>query len=291
MKPMLACKDLKDYDQLEGRYPLLASPKLDGIRAITYGGELVSRRLKRLPNEHMQRRFDYLPSGLDGEVIVGDPCSPTCFNTTTSGVMSKGGEPDVTFYLFDRIDVTYGFEHRQKLIEQWHEKYAYDDVKIVHQSLIHNKDQLISFEWAMLEQGYEGVMLRSLDGKYKFGRSTLREGGLMKLKRFEDSEARILGTVELMHNNNEQTTDKLGRSKRSSHKANMEPGDTLGALSVVDIHTGVKFELGSGYTAELRKQLWIDKEDIVGKIVKYKYFPIGVKDKPRHPTFLGFRKD
>jgi DNA ligase-1 len=32
-----------------------------------------------------------------------------------------------------------------------------------------------------------------------------------------------------------------------------------------------------------------ERNGAIGKLVKYKYFAIGVKDAPRHPVFLGFR--
>jgi len=56
------------------RFPLLASPKLDGIRAIVRNGQVLGRSLKPLPNKLIQRmlgREDL--EGLDGELIVGNP--------------------------------------------------------------------------------------------------------------------------------------------------------------------------------------------------------------------------
>jgi DNA ligase-1 len=52
------------------------------------------------------------------------------------------------------------------------------------------------------------------------------------------------------------------------------------------VNTGVEFNIGTGFTAEDRA-----KKDWVGLIVKYKFFPIGVKDKPRHPVYLGLRPE
>ena len=52
--------------------------------------------------------------------------------------------------------------------------------------------------------------------------------------------------------------------------------------------TGVEFEIGTGFTAAEREALWLAPP--IGKIVKYKFFPVGVKDRPRHPVFLGFRE-
>ena len=58
--------------------------------------------------------------------------------------------------------------------------------------VINDYDQILDYEKRILEDGFEGVMLRSPLGKYKMGRSTLKEGILLKLKRFEDAEATVV---------------------------------------------------------------------------------------------------
>jgi len=68
--------------------------------------------------------------------------------------------------------------------------------------VINSAEELDAFEAACLRDGFEGVMLRSPSGRYKFGRSTLKENLLLKLKRFEDAEAQIIGFEELSHNAN-----------------------------------------------------------------------------------------
>ena len=60
-------------------------------------------------------------------------------------------------------------------------------------------------------------------------------------------------------------------------------------MNVKDIHTGVEFSIGSGFTEEQRREIWNKQVELIGSIVKYKYFEVGVKDKPRFPIFLGFR--
>ena len=77
-------------------YPLLASPKLDGVRALIINGIVMSRSFKPIPNAHVQELFgrpEY--NGLDGELIVGAPTDKDVYRNTTSGVMSQAGEPDV----------------------------------------------------------------------------------------------------------------------------------------------------------------------------------------------------
>ena len=130
-----------------------------------------------------------------------------------------------------------------------------------------------------------------LTGPYKCGRSTNKEGYLLKLKRFSDSEAEIIGFEELMHNNNVKTKDNLGLSKRSTCQENLSGANTLGTLLVRDLYSNLEFRIGTGQglDIDLRRAMWNNQSSYLGKIVKYKYFSVGVKDLPRHPVLLGFR--
>jgi DNA ligase-1 len=94
---------------------------------------------------------------------------------------------------------------------------------------------------------------------------------------------------ELLHNHNTLTKNALGHAERSSHKANLVAGGCLGALIVKDLVTGVVFNIGSGFTQAQREDLWMVRDELLNTVVKYKYFPTGVKDKPRFPTYIGPR--
>lgn len=287
MKPMLASA-IEDIAQLN--FPVMASPKFDGVRCLIINGTAMSRSLKPIPNEYIQMLFGRKAfHGLDGELIVGDPTSPDAYRTTTSGVMSEDGEPSVTFHVFDDFNCKGPFQERLASVEDrldvGPKKLPWTVVR--HQSIYSVKD-LNAYEDKMLERGYEGVMLRDPQGPYKEGRATEKEAWLLKLKRFRDSEAVIVDYHELMINKNEAKRNALGHSERSSHKANLAPAETLGSLTVRDLNTDVTFDIGSGFTVELRDQLWKD-DHLIGKVIKYKYQPVGVKDKPRFPVFLGFR--
>ncbi len=148
---------------------------------------------------------------------------------------------------------------------------------------------MLEYEEHYLQQGYEGVMLRRLDGPYKQNRSTLKEAYLVKVKRFADGEARILDFEVLMRNLNTAELDERGYTKRSHAASGKVEADTLGTILVEDLESGICFCIGSGFTEQQRKDLWKDP-NLVGKIVKYKSFKnAGVKIAPRHPIFLGFR--
>lgn len=47
----------------------------------------------------------------------------------------------------------------------------------------------------------------------------------------------------------------LGHTERSSHIYNKVADNLLGALNVKDIHTGVEFSIGSGFTEEQRRNM------------------------------------
>ena len=140
--------------------------------------------------------------------------------------------------------------------------------------------------------GYEGVMLRDARSPYKNGRGTLSKQDLMKLKQFEDAEAVVEGFEELLHNSNEASTSALGLTERSHSKDGMVGMDTLGALRVVGRGgrwDGVRFNVGSGFDAATRAAIWADRASWEGRLVKFKFFPIGSKEAPRFPIFLGER--
>ena len=164
-----------------------------------------------------------------------------------------------------------------------------DSVVVLTQTFINNMDELLQYESTAVDTGYEGVIIRSLDGRYKYGRSTLNEGLLLKLKRFEDSEALVIGFEERMHNANEKTLVKNGKAARSSHQAGLVGLGTLGALRVR--WRGIEFNIGSGFDADEAQYIWDHQDAFLGKWVKFRYFPHGMKDAPRHTVFIGWRDE
>lgn len=295
-KPMLAATDMPEQIQ----FPVFASYKIDGVRAMIRNGVLVSRALKPIPNYSIQ---DILGTsfleGLDGELAVGSPTHPNLMQRTTSGTMSREGNPDFKFFIFDICTegvAMWDYSARHAEILNWISKTQFpahvaSRIHVLDQTIIHTQDELDEFERDALALGFEGVICRSPNGRYKHGRSTAREGIMFKVKRFIDGEARIIDMKERMHNANEATLDAMGHTVRSSHKDNKIPMGTLGALVCEDVVTGQAVDIGTGFSDELRAWFWQRRKDLQGRIVKYKSFPHGVKDAPRHPVYLGFRDE
>lgn len=283
-KPLLSAT-VEDVEKL--KYPLLASPKIDGIRAAMVGGHLLTRKLKFIPNAFVRRELEkhaVALEGFDGELVV-----PGGFQAVTSGIMSRDGAPDFEYCVFDFWAHDDAFVRRLDLARKIADKLDHPRVHVVAHVGIHDPAQLLSYEAKCLEAGFEGVMLRDPHGLYKFGRSTLREGILMKLKRFVDFEAEIIGFEEKMHNGNEATTDALGHTKRSTAKAGKRGAGTLGAL-LCRRDDGVEFSVGTGSMGEAWcAAWWLDRNELIGQLAKVKHLPHGVKEKPRHPILLGLR--
>jgi DNA ligase-1 len=280
-KPLLAAT--AELNKVQ--FPCLISRKLDGIRVVGMNGKAMTRTMKELPNRFVQSVFATGAfDGLDGEIIIGPANAPDVYRVTNSAVMSRGGEPDFRFHVFDSwLQPFLGFEARlETLVESAHPR-----IVPVKQIKVHDMAGLLDMEEQWLSEGYEGVMGRSLDGVYKHGRSTMKEGILWKLKRFADHEYEVVGFEELMHNTNEATINELGHTTRSSHTANFMSSGTLGAL--VLRHEAGDFRCGTGFSAADRSAIWTNREHYLGKFAKIKHFEIGVKDKPRFPVWLGFR--
>ena len=288
MKPMLLCRDNPDTSTLP--YPVCAFPKLDGIRCVIIDGKPKSRTLKDIPNLHIQKQLSGMQlDGLDGELIIGSPTSPSVYRDTNSVVMSHDKISDFTYYIFDVQNPQLKFYSRLEYINS-NPVFNSGPCKVLEGVLCNTEYDLIEYEEKCLNDGYEGVIIRCPDGMYREGRTTMKEQNTYKLKRFIDGEAKVVGYEEEMYNGNIAETNELGRTKRSTAKAGLSGKGSLGALVVQDCITGIEFNVGSGYDAATRQSLWdIRDNGLLGKIIKYKHFPIGVKIAPRHPIFLGFR--
>lgn len=287
-------------------YPLLATPKLDGIRCLVIDGALidmegpqvVSRRYKLIPNHFIRQEIlKHYPIGCDGELIIkgGD------FTDSSSGIMSRDGEPDFLYSIFDYVidDLNKEYKDRLEDVKTLSKLPYYNEVKPVE---LNDYKELKAYEELTLQQGYEGIITRLPSGPYKCGRATKREQYLNKFKQFVHFEVEVIGFEEQMSNQNTAEEDAFGRTKRSTKKAGMKPKDTLGVFlvksiekvvfenkTIVEVGDELRVGSGKGLDHALRDAVWKNKSDYLGKLIRTKFQPIGVKDKPRFVTFDGWR--
>ncbi len=280
---MIICEPMKAgrlKSLQDAKFPCLVQPKYDGIRCVKVGGQIFSRSFKPIRNRHVVACMQQLPDGVDGELIAGP------YNDTQSAIMSYEGAPDFTFVAFDLCSEL-PYTQRLAALSPW---YPWMQVSPTIEAA--TVSDLERYEEQCLDADYEGICIRDPKGPYKFGRSTVREGYLLKYKRIHTSEARILGFEEQQENTNPLQYNAFGRAKRPggyNDGYGRAPKDTMGNMLCVDIHTNINISLGSGFDNALRQRIWDDQEAYLGKVVEYAFQSFGAKNKPRFPRFLRFR--
>ena len=109
----------------------------------------------------------------------------------------------------------------------------------------------------VIEKGGEGMMLRTVNGVYRYDRCT----EVLKVKKFHDAEAEVIGI-------------EPGKGRLIGY---------MGAL-ICKNKEGATFKVGSGFTDDQRRKPYPK----IGSIITYQYFEVSKKGNPRFPTFMRF---
>lgn len=293
-KPMLAAT-LERLEDLRPGVGWLGSPKLDGVRCLIVDGIAYSRNMEPIRNRHVQASIGLKAlNGLDGELVVGDPCD----NKTNGTVLGRSmactkyeGKPAFTYHAFDRWDrPDRPFQWRHGSIEDVIDDNRRRPIALVPHTPLGTIAEATAHERGLVKAGFEGTCYRHPDGKYKPGRSTLNEGWLLKFKRFIDGEAVVLEVLEGNTNTNEVTTDKLGRPKRSTAAAGMVKSGKVGSLRCTNVATGEEMIVSAGTMKRPdRLKFMAQPKLLVGQVIVWRAFDYGVKDMLRYATFHGIR--
>jgi ATP-dependent DNA ligase len=132
--------------------------------------------------------------------------------------------------------------------------------------VVYSSGEVVSLYKNYLDKGFEGVMLKDLEGLYKWKRVTLRSGEVLKLKPFETLDLPIVGFYD-------------GEGKYSG---------LLGGIVVQ--YKDTKVRVGSGFTDSDRKKM-NDRDKYLGKIAEIKYLEETDNGSLRHPIFIRMRPD
>lgn len=270
------------------KYPVLLTTKKDGIRALK-ASNLVSRRLKLIPNDSIRKRAMRIPSGFDMELY--NPTLP--YYEIESRVMSQKHEKEdeIEFHCLDLWNSPHGYGTRMAELDLMVAELNVSDVIFEMPKLCLNAEDVMKHILRVESVGGEGVCFRSPNGRYKNGRSTLKEQLLVKFSRYVRSEAKIVGFEEQTANCNTANVNALGYTERSSHQHRLLGKNTLGAF-IVDWN-GQRMTVGTGVglTEELRQKVWDNREEYIDKLMVIKHKACGMKIKPRSPIMIGFRSE
>ena len=305
-RPMLAakCDSIADLRRLP--YPVFGTPKIDGFRCTILDGEPQTRTGKPIPNVAVADWLRHHFAGctaIDGELLLVDVQTgqPLPF-TKTSSVLRAFGAPSIGAY--QKPDGTAG-EYRTAFIafdyeflgsfEGW-----YSRMQALHTScwsahaitmeLIEDEAAAISYNERCLAAGYEGVVFRTGHGLYKQGRSTWTDAAMVKVKPWADDEAVVVGVIEAMTNVGERKFDELGYSRTSHRQEDRVPAGMLGALRVRSPKWPIDFEVSARMMPHWRmRELWEQRDELLGSLITFKYLDYGGKDAPRHGLLVELR--
>jgi len=267
------------------KFPVLATLKIDGVRALRMNGTLLSRTLKPIPNRAIREMSLVLPGGFDVELY-----NPSMsYNQIQSIVMSEThmNSDSIQFHALD----WYGKEttYNQRIFDAYNVCKDIPKAHCEYPSTCHNVKELFEFFLRFEEHG-EGICFRTPMSPYKQGRSTLKEQYLVKLARFSRTEVTIKSFEEQQENANPELYNEIGYMKRQTCADGMIGKNTLGAFICTDSKgQTVRVGTGVGLTDKLRKEIWDNKEQYINKQITVKHKPHGQKDVLRHPIFVGFR--
>ena len=276
MKPMLAVT----YDEglLDPDAEIIIQPKYDGIRALVSlnsdgSFNVVSRTGKPLVGLAGVMKFctlkvlDLLQEGatLDGELVLSRSCGKSVDFNELSGLVRRldpSAESEKTerlcYMIYDYIapnaDVTMD-KRRYRLSMA-------DDMCVIAGTEAW-PFEIPEYLDDYVKRGYEGIMVRTLDGVYEQGK---RSKGLIKVKKFDSDEFPIIGAIE-------------GKGKLAGK---------LGAFEV-STPEGEKFAVKMATTDTELAAIWADKDSYMHEMLTVKFQGKSEKGIPRFPIGIAIR--
>jgi DNA ligase 1 len=234
------------------------SEKYDGVRAFWNGRELLSRAGKPIQTPDWFRAN--LPAAsLDGELWIDRGKFEDVVATVRDAEPNDDDWRRIRFMVFDLPQHDGTFDQRLIELRRILASPSPEWLRAVPQSRVSDHDELFATLQSVIAVGGEGLMLHRGDSLYRAGRSD----DLLKLKRHEDAEARVIGYLP-------------GKGKYTN---------MLGALRV-ERSDGLQFSLGTGFTDEQRRH-----PPAIGSWVTYGFHGLTDKGVPRFAKFMRVRSE
>jgi DNA ligase-1 len=285
----LAQKYFEKPERVEGKTFALTT-KIDGGRIIaireTDGVSFFTRAGQRYEGlvDLEREMLETFPAGtvLDGEITILDNAgvpSKEAYKRAMKITRSDGEKHGLKMLVFDTMSITEwknqkctdDYVTRRAILEGL---YFQPAIKRTYFELLpvlyrgSDTSKVLEYLEEAIANNEEGVMINICDAPYEFGRTW----NLMKVKK--------MNTLDLQVVDYEEGSGRLA--------------GTLGAIHV-RYKNGNIVKVGSGFSDELRRQIWSHEVMIVGKIVEIQYFEETTNADGgislRFPVFKDFRPD
>lgn len=235
----------------------LVSEKLDGIRARWNGAQLLTR------NGNVIHAPDWFTEGWPPQIMDGELWTKRGdFENIASIVLSDSPDNrwrEVTMSVFDLPAHGGQFAERAEAMKALVADSASSTLSMIPQMSFTSRSQLEKYIDEVVAAGGEGVMLHHRLARYASGRSQ----HLLKIKRYEDAEARVIRHLP-------------GKGKFAG---------MMGSL-LVETESGKRFKIGSGFSDEERLH-----PPPAGSYITFKYYGLTKRGKPRFASFLHRRPE
>lgn len=280
---VMLATDGKDCKQLPEmlKKGMFISPKLDGYRCIAEIRDGEVQLLSRSGNVYqnfpqveaeLQKMFPTGSFVFDGEIMCDDNDFQS-MQKNAFATVRKTNTTNIVYHMFDYIPAPEWFN--DCFVMPASQRYEFLDkltgdtikecshLKVVHHDIVYAYQEALDYEARCVADGYEGAMVLPMDLAYYRGRPSKC---LMKLKTMKSQDCIVIDTYE-------------GEGKLVG---------MLGGFVVRQENNGV-CECGSGLTEAKRKQCWVDRESLIGRIVEVQYQDLTGDGIMRFPVFKRFR--
>ena len=231
------------------------SEKLDGVRARWNGKQLISRGGKIFASPQWFVK-GFPKQALDGELWISQGRYEDVMSIVTKEKPHEGWR-QIRLMIFDLPENPGRFEERVAAMRKLAKRTESEHLQLIEQFRVPDEESLMRRLDAVIAAGGEGLMLHHQDAVYRRGRSE----DLLKLKRFDDAEAVVIGY-------------KPGKGKYQG---------MVGSLKVRR-KDGREFHIGSGLKDFHRR-----RPPAIGSTVTYRFQGLTGNGLPRFPVFLRER--
>ena len=254
--PMLA----QTYSDKKATYPAYIQPKHNGIRCVVKANKTMwSRKGKQIPPnivEHITTSLPEVDCILDGELIL--PKEYT-FQETVSAVKKYNANTSKLILILYDVYTSDAYEKRFNYLSSLNLKAP---LYLCATEVVNNKEDFIREANLLIEKGYEGAIYRHKKGAYK---PNVKSSKLLKYKISEDAEFEIIDVLE-------------GKGKEKGC-----------AVFVCKVEENITVKVSPNNTTAEKKEMFINKEDYIGKMYTIKFFGYTDKGNLNFPKGIAIR--
>lgn len=271
-RPMLA-HPIDKVKEIE--FPAYFQPKLDGHRCIVTkkNGEMIMYSRQGKPITTMDHILSFLEGMisegqfLDGELYLHGEALQNI------GSYIKKLRPEskqIYYYVYDII-MDKPYRERLKLLNTifLDSPEVNSPATLISTREVHSMGETMAYFGYAIDDGFEGGILRTPDQGYLAG---FRSRNLLKIKKFDDSEHKIVDVIE--------GKDRL-----------VNDTELKVAVFVCETPEGQRFECTAFGDQHEKDRIWHTRKDFIGKTLTVKHSGYTKEGKPWHCVALRIRED